>query len=49
MLLAIATGVVYFTFVVTGLSLSLGFAVLIIGIPMGVALYLLECTLIAVI
>jgi uncharacterized membrane protein len=33
MLLALATGIVYFTFVVTGLSLSLGFAVLIIGIP----------------
>jgi hypothetical protein len=33
MLLALATGIVYFTVVVTGLSLSLGFAVLIIGIP----------------
>jgi uncharacterized membrane protein len=33
MLLALATGIVYFTFVVTGLSLSLGFAVLVIGIP----------------
>ncbi len=33
MLLAIATGIVYFVFVVTGLSLSLGFAVLVIGIP----------------
>ena len=33
MLLALATGIIYFTFVVTGLSLSLGFAVLIIGIP----------------
>ena len=33
MLLALATGIVYFTFVVMGLSLSLGFAVLIIGIP----------------
>lgn len=33
MLLTLATGIVYFTFVVTGLSLSLGFAVLIIGIP----------------
>ena len=33
MLLALATGIVYFTFVVLGLSLSLGFAVLIIGIP----------------
>ena len=33
MLLTLATGIVYFTVVVTGLSLSLGFAVLIIGIP----------------
>jgi uncharacterized membrane protein len=33
MLLALATGVLYFTFVVTGLSLSAGFAVLVIGIP----------------
>ena len=33
MLLALATGIVYFTFVVTGLSLSAGFAILIIGIP----------------
>jgi uncharacterized membrane protein len=33
MLLALATGIVYFTFVVTGLSLSAGFAVLIIGVP----------------
>jgi uncharacterized membrane protein len=33
MLLTLATGIVYFTFVVTGLSLSLGFAILIIGIP----------------
>jgi uncharacterized membrane protein len=33
MLLALATGIVYFTFVVTGLSLSAGFAVLVIGIP----------------
>src|ERR1700731_1596440 len=33
MLLTLATGVVYFTFVVTGLSLSAGFAVLIIGVP----------------
>src|SRR5450755_1148462 len=30
MLLALATGIVYFTFVVTGLSLSAGFAVLVI-------------------
>ena len=33
MLLTLATGVVYFTFVVTGLSLSAGFAILIIGVP----------------
>jgi uncharacterized membrane protein len=33
MLLALATGIVYFTFVVTGLALSAGFAVLVIGIP----------------
>lgn len=33
MLLSLATGTFYFTWVVTGLSLSLGFSVLIIGIP----------------
>ena len=33
MLLALATGIFYFTFAVTGLSLSAGFAILIIGIP----------------
>jgi hypothetical protein len=33
MLLTLATGVVYFAFVVTGLSLSAGFANLIIGVP----------------
>ncbi len=33
MLLTLATGIVYFTFVVTGVSLSFGFAILIIGIP----------------
>jgi hypothetical protein len=33
MLLALATGIVYFSTVVTGLSLSLGLSVLIIGIP----------------
>ena len=33
MLLTLATGIVYFTIVVTGLSLSLGFAILIIGVP----------------
>ena len=33
MLLTLATGIVYFTIVVTGMSLSFGFAILIIGIP----------------
>jgi uncharacterized membrane protein len=33
MLLTLATGVVYFTFVVTGIALSAGFAILVIGIP----------------
>lgn len=33
MLLALATGIFYFTWAVTGLSLSAGFAVLIIGAP----------------
>jgi uncharacterized membrane protein len=33
MLLTLATGIVYFTFVVAGLSLSAGFAILIIGVP----------------
>ena len=33
LLLSMATGIVYFTFVTTGLSLSAGLAVLIIGIP----------------
>jgi hypothetical protein len=33
MLLALATGVFYFTWAVTGLSLSAGFLILIIGIP----------------
>jgi uncharacterized membrane protein len=33
MLLALATGIVYFTIVVTGLSMSVGFAILIIGVP----------------
>src|SRR5215831_17065164 len=33
MLLTLATGIVYFTVVVTGLSLSAGLAVLVIGIP----------------
>jgi uncharacterized membrane protein len=33
MLLALLTGIVYFTFAVTGLSLSAGLAILIIGVP----------------
>jgi len=33
MVLALATGIVYFTVVVTGLSLTIGLAVLIIGVP----------------
>jgi uncharacterized membrane protein len=33
MLLALATGIFYFTWAVTGLSLSIGFAILIIGVP----------------
>jgi len=33
LLLTLATGIVYFVFVVTGLSLSVGFAILVIGIP----------------
>jgi len=40
MLLALATGIFYFTCAVTGISMSLGFAVLIIGIPF-VVLFLL--------
>jgi hypothetical protein len=33
MLLTLVTGIIYFTFVVTGLSLSAGLAVLVVGIP----------------
>ena len=33
MLLSLATGIIYFTFAVTGLSLSAGLAILIIGVP----------------
>ena len=36
MLLSLATGIVYFTTVVTGLSLSAGLAILIIGIPVAI-------------
>jgi uncharacterized membrane protein len=33
MMLSLVTGIIYFTFAVTGLSLSLGLAILIIGLP----------------
>jgi len=33
MLLTLATGIIYFTFVITGVALSAGFAILVIGIP----------------
>jgi hypothetical protein len=33
MLLALVTGVIYFTFAVSGLSMSIGLAILIIGVP----------------
>jgi uncharacterized membrane protein len=33
MILSLATGIIYFTFVVVGISLSLGLAVLIVGVP----------------
>ena len=36
MLLSLATGIAYFTIVVTGLSLSVGLAVLIIGVPVAI-------------
>jgi uncharacterized membrane protein len=36
MLLSLATGIFYFTWVVTGVSLSVGLAVLIIGIPFAI-------------
>ena len=36
MLLSLATGIAYFTVVVTGLSLSAGLAILIIGIPVAI-------------
>lgn len=36
MLLSLATGIVYFTTVVTGLSLSAGLAILVIGIPVAI-------------
>jgi hypothetical protein len=37
MLLALVTGIFYFTVVVTGLTLSLGLAILIIGVPFFIA------------
>lgn len=37
LMLSMATGILAFTFVVTGLSLSLGLAILIIGLPVAVA------------
>jgi hypothetical protein len=37
MFLSLVSGIVYFTFAVTGLSLSLGLAILIIGLPMFIA------------
>lgn len=33
LLLTLATGIIYFTWAVTGLSMSVGFAILIIGVP----------------
>ena len=36
MLLSLATGIVYFTVVVTGLSMSAGLAILVVGIPFAV-------------
>ncbi|MCX5998627.1 MAG: sensor domain-containing protein, partial [Chloroflexi bacterium] len=41
MLLALVTGIIYFTWVVTGISVSLGLMVLIVGIPL-VILFLLS-------
>ena len=35
--LSLATGILAFTYAVTGISLSLGLAILIIGIPVAVA------------
>lgn len=39
MLLSLATGIFYFTWVVTGVSLSLGLAVLIVGIPFAILFF----------
>ena len=48
MLLALATGIFYFTWTVTGLSLSAGLAVLIIGIPF-IVLFLASTRLLALV
>ncbi|MHB1588906.1 MAG: sensor domain-containing protein, partial [Metallibacterium scheffleri] len=48
MLLALATGIFYFTWTVTGLSLSVGLAVLIIGIPF-IVLFLASTRLLALV
>ncbi len=39
MLLSMATGIFYFTWVVTGISLSVGLAILIIGIPFAILFF----------
>jgi uncharacterized membrane protein len=39
MLLSLATGIFYFTWVVTGISLSVGLAILIIGIPFAILFF----------
>ena len=39
MLLSMVTGIFYFTWVVTGLSLTVGLAVLVIGIPFAIAFF----------
>jgi hypothetical protein len=39
MLLSLVTGIFYFTWAVTGLSLTLGLAVLIIGIPFAILFF----------
>ncbi|KFN44845.1 sensor domain-containing protein [Arenimonas oryziterrae] len=39
MLLSLATGTLYFTWAVTGISLSLGLAILIIGIPVAILFF----------
>ena len=46
MLLSLATGIIYFVLAVVGLSLSAGFAVLVIGIPFFL-LFILICRVIA--